>query len=84
MNLKWEHKIYEKDFETHDIYLQVIEEKLEKLTEDYEELLSLKNQLEDGDYNSEKLQKALESIEDAVSDYKNAVSSIENLLGDLK
>ena len=79
MNLKWWHRIYEKDFTSKEIFKESFEHKIEKLTEDYEEIISLFNELENESYNSKLNQKALDQLEDLKDEYEKLINGNENL-----
>ncbi len=84
MRLNWEHKIYEKDFSTREIYLNEINRILENINVDYNKVKNKLNTSELYDMNSEVVDKIIDYSEEVVEEYKMLIYKIEELKGDIR
>lgn len=84
MSLKWEHKKYEKNYETKEIYIKEIKKIIKKVEEDYEVIKRKSDNTEIQYMNSQKIDKVLDNTEKIKDKYYKILNNLEDYIGEIR
>lgn len=84
MNILEEHKIYEEDFNSKQIFINYVNQKIKLVEEDLREFKEITNKEFDYVQNSQALENYEEKIVEIINGFKNTIKELNKYIGEFK